>query len=106
MSYSLDADALVRNCPSANFSGAWPLPVQARIEDMVRRATDAGERTSTRELLAAIVCAFEAEDDGWHILLRRYRQSKVRELLPAVVADENVVLLERRRPGRPPALSN
>ena len=75
MAYSLDPDALVRECPPTNFSGAWPIPVQARMEALVRQATEAGERTSTRELLAAIVCAFDPGSDDWHAVLRGYRQS-------------------------------
>lgn len=98
----LDADDLVRDCPTASFSGAWPLPVQARMEELVRRATEEGERTSARELLAAILCAFNVEDIDLHEVLRSYRTSRVRDVVLADVVD-NVVQLERRPPGRPSA---
>lgn len=98
---NLDPADLVRDCPVANFSGAWPLPVQARLEALVQQATDEGERTSGRELLAAIVCAFSPESTGLHEVLRAYRTSVVGDVLLTETPADNVVRLERRGPGRP-----
>lgn len=97
----LDPADLLRNCPVANFSGAWPLPVQARLEALVQQATDEGERTSGRELLAAIVCAFSPDSPGLHEVLRAYRTSVVGDVLLTETPAGNVVRLERRGPGRP-----
>lgn len=103
MGYTLEPGDSVREAPLVNFSGAWPIPVQARMESFVQRAIASGERTSTRELLAAIVCSFDISDDDWHSLLRNYRNSRVADVLPAAAEQHNVIHLERRRPGRPTA---
>ena len=72
-----------------------------RIQGLVERADQAGERTSLRELLAAIVCAFDPNEDELREVLRRYRLSRVRDVTLKEPDDENVIRIDRQGRGRP-----
>lgn len=76
------------------------MPVNQRLEELVKRAKSLGERTNRRELLAAIVTAFDADDDAFTHVLRRYRMASVAEVSLRPVEQGNVVSIERFQPGR------
>jgi hypothetical protein len=94
----LAADALVRDCPHKQAAVAWPLPVDMRLDDLLAQADAAGEKTSRRELAAAIIATTTLTDGQLGRMLRRYRTAKVCDLLP-VPEGTNVVPFVRRKPG-------
>ena len=96
----LAADALVDDCPRTPVGAEWPLPVNQRLEELVGRARQLGERTSRRELLAAIVTAFDVDDDEFTRILRTYRTARVRDVALRPVEAGNLIAIERFRPGR------
>jgi hypothetical protein len=98
----LSPDARVISCPDKQAAVAWPLPVDARLDQLLGLARDAGERTSRREIVAALVamCDLSGEDLG--ALLRRYRTRRVRDLVH-VATDADFVPFARQRPGPRPA---
>ncbi len=94
---SLDPGGIADHAPNRNCGVQWPLPVNDRLERLVRRAKAAGERTSRREMLSAIVCTFDASDEEVGKMLRTYRLLTVREVVGG--EDDNVVRIEQFGPG-------
>lgn len=78
----------------------WPVPVDDRLDRLVDRAIEAGERTNRKELLAAIVASCDLDGNALGGLLRRYRTMKVRDVLPTQPTGQTVVHLADHRPGR------
>jgi hypothetical protein len=99
-SFTVDADALVTDCPDTQIGARWPWPVHQRLDGLFRMAKAAGARPSRAELIAAIVCAFPADPEALTQVLTTYRTSIVR----AVALDEpeqgNVVRIAPHGPGR------
>jgi hypothetical protein len=98
----LDADSRVVRWPEKQGAVAWPLPVEAKLEALLHRAEEAGERTSRKEVVAALIAAYKGDGKKVSALVRRYRRTTVRELL-AVPQSENVIdITQRRKPGPRP----
>ena len=97
-SMSLDADSRVIDNAERQASIAWPLPVDIRLERLLGQAKAAGERTSRRELVAALVATCELTDAQLSEMLRRYRTATVRQMLP-IPDGENVVPFMKHPPG-------
>jgi hypothetical protein len=95
---SLPADSLVIDNHVGQVSMAWPVPVDVRLEQILAQAKAAGERTSRRELVAALIATYEMTDDELSDMLRRYRKMKVREML-GVPDEANVVPFKKQPPG-------
>jgi hypothetical protein len=95
---NLDADSLVVDTPEKPVSVNWPWAVEQRLEQLLKQAKDAGERTNRKELVAALVATSKLSDAQLNRMLRRYRTAKVREIL-AVSAEENIVPFTKQRPG-------
>jgi hypothetical protein len=98
-SHALGADELVDAAPRRNCGVQWSLPVDARLEQLVRRANAAGERTNRRELLSALVCWFDPDTTDFREMLRRYRTSTVAEVSLSEPDSENVVHIRKYGPG-------
>lgn len=94
----LDADARVIDCPDKQAAISWPLPVDAKLDRLLEAARDAGERTSRREILAALVAGAEFTGDQLGEALRAYRRSHVRDLLD-VPKGGTVIPIRRHAPG-------
>jgi hypothetical protein len=79
-----------------------PGPLNARLDALVELANGAGERTSRRELISALILA--APEDGPRLakLVREYRLASVRDAV--VPGHDESLFLEppRRRPGPRP----
>ena len=76
-----------------------PLAVDQRIDALIRRATDAGERTNRRELIAAILADSDLTGEQLGTLLRSFRTAKVRDVLLDVDAASDVLHLVSHKPG-------
>jgi hypothetical protein len=96
----LDADSRVVRWPEKQGAVAWPFPIEAKLDVLLRRAEEAGERTNRKEVVAALISEFTGDGEDLSELLRRYRRITVRELLPQ---SENVIdMTQRRKPGPRP----
>ena len=95
---SLDADSFVIDTLDKPAAINWPRAVEVRLEQLLAQAKAAGERTSRKELVAALVATSKLSDAQLGRMLRRYRTAKVRDIL-SVPADENVVPFTKQRPG-------
>jgi hypothetical protein len=94
----LAADQLVRDCPQRQAAVAWPLPVDVRLEELLAQADVAGENTSRKELVAAIIATARLSDEELGRLLRWYRTAKVRDLV-SLPEGENIVPFVKHKPG-------
>jgi hypothetical protein len=95
----ISGDALVRATPQRNAGIEWPLPVHARLDELLDLATTAGENTSRKEIVAALVAGCTDDPDELSRLIRRFRTMRVAELITPG-SDENVVVLAKHPPGR------
>jgi hypothetical protein len=94
----LNADGLVIDHPEKQGAVSWPLPVEARLERLLEQAKTAAERTSRKELVAALIATADPTDAQLRRMLRRYRTARVRDILP-VPEGENVIPFVRQGPG-------
>jgi hypothetical protein len=94
----LSGDQLVRDCPQKQAAVAWPLPVDVRLDELLAQANAAGENTSRKELVAAIIAGTRVSDAQLGRLLRQYRKARVRDLV-ALPEGENVVPFVKHKPG-------
>lgn len=86
-------------CEEKPAAVAWPLPVDRRLDELVSRARDYGERTTRKELAAAIVFGFDSTAEDISALLRRFRTATAGDAVLERPTDENVLRLPRHRPG-------
>ena len=77
---------------------SWPLPVDAKLEDLLKAARSVGERTSRREIVAAIVAMANFSGDELSRLLRDYRLARVGDVLQPSDTS-NVVKFTEHGPG-------
>lgn len=77
----------------------WPAAVDAKLDRLVSRAVDAGERTNRKELLAALVAACDLDGAALGAALNSYRRMTVRDVLPGQPDGTEVVHLADHRPG-------
>ena len=77
----------------------WPVALHHRVDQLVELAEGVGERTSRKELVAALVLASPTDGNELSDMLRTYRTALTRDALLNVPSSENVVELRRRGPG-------
>jgi hypothetical protein len=94
-------DEPLRRSRDKQVSLRWPWALDQRLDDLVARAEEAGERTNRRELLSALILATDMTGQELGSVLRRYRTCPVADALLDTEAEvgENVVRLRRHRPG-------
>ncbi|UXA15215.1 hypothetical protein KXD97_07705 [Mycobacterium sp. SMC-8] len=77
-----------------------PLAVGQRIDALLARATEAGERTNRKELIAALLATAELSGEELGRMLRQYRTSKVGDvLLDRDDSGAGVIQLVSHKPG-------
>jgi hypothetical protein len=77
---------------------SWPLPVDVKLDQLLQQARDVGERTSRREIVAAVVGLCDLDGDGLSTLLRRFRLATVSDVLDHS-GNENVLAFRAHGPG-------
>lgn len=78
---------------------AIPGPLSARLDLLVQRARDSGERTSRKELLAALILAGPESEATISRLLRRYRHATVADAF--IAGEDPTEFLNPHRPRGP-----
>lgn len=76
----------------------WPRAVDRRLDQLVERLRNAGERTDRTEVLAALVCATDPDVAALAAALRAFRTASVRDVL-LDAPDAVVARLPVHRPG-------
>lgn len=77
---------------------AWPVPVHAHLDALLDSVREAGERTSRKEIAAALLCAARPSGDELSRILRWYRQATVGELL-GIAEDDGTLTFQPPAPG-------
>lgn len=97
---NIGLDVLVRATPERNSGVTWSLALHQRVDELVDGANAAGESTSRKEVVGAILADFEFDAATLAALLKRYRTMLVGDLLRrSGPADSNVVAISPNRPG-------
>lgn len=105
--HSVPLDARLCSSQDRQVGLRWPVALDRRLDDLLDRAEDAGERTNRRELIAALLLAAEYDGDELRELLRTYRTALVRDApLATDVEDGNVLKFEPPSPGPRPRKSH
>lgn len=94
----LDPNQRLRDCRQRQVALALPEPLSARLDALLEIADSEGERTTRKELMAALILA--APESGAEIssLIRSYRLA-VAEAAAVIGSDRDVLLEVRARPG-------
>ena len=84
----------LRESPQRQCAISWPLAIDLKVERMLARATETGENTSRKEIVAAELSAEELSE-----VVRRYRRAAVGDVLGDASQSAEVVTFTRRKPG-------
>jgi hypothetical protein len=79
-----------------------PAPLSDRLNALVDLLDAAGERTSRKELIAALIFATQPLSEQLADMLRAYRHASVRDALVEPDRDAETVQLAPRKPGPRP----
>ena len=88
----------VSSYPDRQAGISWPLPVDAKLEELLKAARAVGERTSRREIVAAIIAMAAYSGEELSELLHNYRLAQVGDVLQPSDTS-NVVKFTQHGPG-------
>lgn len=80
----------------------WPIALDYRLDGLVRRANEAGDKTNRRELLAALLLNADSTADELREMLTTYRRATVGQALLGSADDDgtaDVIAFQSHRPG-------
>ena len=95
----LDLGEKLIEAEETNAAIDWPVALHHRVDQLVSLAVSEGERTTRKELVAALVLAAPESGEELSLLLRTYRKAVARDALMNLDQGENVVELRRLGPG-------
>jgi DNA-binding winged helix-turn-helix (wHTH) protein len=98
----ISLEAPLRDSPEEGIGVVVPAVLSDRIDALVVLVEEAGERTSRKELIAALILATSVVSDELATTLRRYRRAAVRDALLRARAGAQTILLTVRQPGPRP----
>lgn len=103
--HSVSFSELLRTSRDQQFNFRWPLAIDHRLDEMLTRANSVGANTSRRELLAALILAWEPTADELDAAVRRYRTADVRAavLVPDEASEAESMTFASPPPGRRPS---
>jgi hypothetical protein len=78
---TISLDARVREGPQRNAGLSWTLALDHRVDELVKAAIEAGENTSRKELVSAILADFVGDPAELGRVLKAYRMMSVGQLL-------------------------
>ena len=98
---SIDDNKPLPACQDKNAAVRWPLPIDYRLDQLVERSAEVGERTTRKELLASLVLAAPDDPEELSRIVRRFRMSKASDavLRDEIERDGNVLKFPRHKPG-------
>ena len=96
--YQIDPRERLDRCPSKGAALTWPVPLDEHLDRLRETVEAGGERTTRRELAAAILFSAPTDRDRLARLLRKYRLATVAQLGHDALG-ENVVEFSSHKPG-------
>lgn len=88
-------------CESKGAAISWPIPLDNLLDLLVLSADTVGQKTTRKELAAAIVLAASREPEQLAALVTTYRLATVADVCSPAQGD-NVIDFQVRRPGPRP----
>lgn len=77
----LNLEDKVAGSAERNSGVSWPLAIDRRLDQILSVAADVGERTTRKELVAAILLSFEPDEESLNEVLRRFRKARIADAL-------------------------
>ena len=99
---ALDRDIRLRDCAEEQAGVSVPAPLNARLDALVDSANAAGENTTRKELLAALLLATPADSKKLIAHVRAYRVATAADAVPEGVPDSKILGERDRKPGPRP----
>lgn len=100
---SLDARLADRSKVPRAGAPALPVPLWARLDDLVRQANEAGAETTRVELIAAWLVSSSPTGEAMKQWVESYRTIPVRDVVGQTRQDARTRNFTIRQAGRPPA---
>lgn len=98
--HSVDATALLRTSRDRQVSFRFPLSLDQRLDALVSRAVDAGERTNRSEMLLALILGCDLPGADLGALLHHLRMATCGQaVLDQPVPGDNVLQFAAHKPG-------
>lgn len=95
----IDADTPLAKCPERNIGLYMPIPLSNRVDDLVDLVEATAERTTRKELIAALLYAAPTDAKELSEIVKAYRVASARDALIHVPPDARTVTLSTARPG-------
>lgn len=94
----IDADTPLHKCPESTVGLQLPIPLSSRVDDLVALAEQASERTTRKEVIAALIYAAPTDQTALSKVIHRYREARARD---ALVGDYTAsrISLPSHKPG-------
>jgi len=103
---AVDPKSILRGSPEDQIGVSIPSPLNARLDSLVARANRAGENTTRKELLAALILDASDEADLLVEAVRTYRTALAEEAVPSGTGSSTILGEQQRRPGPRPRSGN
>lgn len=92
-----NVEGSLADCPDRQFGFRWPLPLDMRLDQLVERAAEVGEKTNRRELLAALLLNADYTAEELSLMIRKFRLATVGDAV--LGADGEIIDFPHHRPG-------
>jgi hypothetical protein len=96
---TLELERLLRDCPEERYAFDLARPISHRLDRLIRLAEDAGERTSRKEMVAALILRAAESETEPRKALQAVRQKRVRDTVPKEAQGEDTYSFSKSRPG-------
>ncbi len=93
-------------CEAKGAAITWPIPLDNRLDGLVALADEAGQKTTRKELAAAIILQAPRDGDALAELVTKYRKARVSDVCPPNTSQKNIIPFQVRRPGPRPRSSS
>ncbi len=103
---SFRASERLDRCEAKGAAITWPIPLDNFLDRLVALADEAGQKTTRKELAAAIILQAPREGDALAALVTTYRKATVADVCPPANSHRNVIPFQVRRPGPRPRTSS
>ena len=97
----IDPHCPLWKCPKVQSSVYWPAPIDARLNQLVDAAANAGEKLSKADVLGALVRSATSDPALLGEMVREYRRSEAKDAL-IDGGDADLIVLDQRRSGQRP----
>lgn len=96
------AEQRLDRCEAKGAAITWPIPLDGLLDRLVAAADEAGQKTTRKELAAALLLAAPRDGQPLANLVTEYRKATVAHVLSEAVSGEDPIPFQIQRPGPRP----